>query len=80
MAQLAVYLDEETALLLDEAARREGTSRSAVVREAIRTHLHRRLPESFFNALGKWEDDRSPEKILLAIRRGPGQRKREPME
>lgn len=80
MAQLAIYLDDETARLLDEAARKEGVSRSALARKAIRTHLHRRLPESFFAVLGTWEDDREPEEILRDIRSGPGQREREPLD
>ena len=80
MAQLAIYLDDETARLLDEAARKEGVSRSAFARKAIRTHLHRRLPESFFKALGAWEDTRSPEEILRDIRAGPEQRDREPLD
>lgn len=80
MAQLAIYLDAETALMLDQAARREGVSRSAMARKAIRTHLHRRLPDSFFKALGSWEDGRSPEDILAAIRTGSDQPERESLE
>ena len=79
MAQLAIYLDKETAQLLDKAAREEGVSRSALVRQAILTHLHRRLPESFFRTLGAWDDSRSPEEIIEDIRSGPQQRDREPL-
>ena len=68
MTQLAVYLDEETAAQLDEAARRANISRSAWVREAIRTHLRDRLPDSFFAVLGTWEDEREPDEILRDIR------------
>lgn len=39
MPQLALYLDETTARRLDEAARREGSSRSAWVRRAIASFL-----------------------------------------
>jgi len=80
MAQVAIYLDDEAARLLDTAASREGVSRSALARKAIRTHLRRRLPESFFEALGAWEDGMSPEDILLAIRGGPEQPERKPLE
>jgi len=80
MAQLAIYLDPETARLLSEAARREGLSRSALVRKAIREHIHGKLPESFFKALGAWEDIRSPEAILMAVREGLDQQEREPLE
>lgn len=68
MTQLAVYLDEETATLLEEAAQRAKISRSSWVREAIQSHLRNRLPESFFTALGSWEDERDPEEILRDIR------------
>jgi len=68
MTQLAVYLDEETAALLEEASRKAKISRSAWVREAIQSHLRNRLPESFFSTLGAWEDEREPEAILRDIR------------
>ena len=80
MAQLALYLDQETARLLDEAAQTEGISRSAMARKAIRSHLHQRLPQSFFDALGAWDDSRSPEELLAAIRSGPEQPDREPLD
>lgn len=68
MTQLAVYLDEETATLLEEAARQAKVSRSSWVREAIQSHLRNRLPESFFATLGAWEDERDAEEILRDIR------------
>ena len=68
MAQLAIYLDEETAKALDAAALRDGTSRSDWVRRAIRDRLEQRLPESFFSVIGAWEDDRSPAEILADLR------------
>lgn len=70
MSQLALYLDEETARLLDEAAEKDGLSRSAWARQAIKAALKNRLPESFFDVLGKWEDSRSPEETLKDIRKG----------
>ena len=71
MSQLAIYLDEETARMLDRAAKKEGVSRSAWAREAIRAALRNRLPESFFEVLGSWEDGRSAEEILEDIRQYP---------
>ncbi|MBK8541260.1 MAG: ribbon-helix-helix protein, CopG family [Ardenticatenia bacterium] len=68
MTQLAVYLDDETASLLEEAARRAKISRSSWVREAIQSHLRNRLPEFFFATLGTWEDERDPAAILRDIR------------
>ncbi len=70
MSQLAIYLDEETAALLDKAAQKEGVSRSAWVRRAIQSSLTNALPESFFEVLGSWEDDRSPDEIIREIRNG----------
>ena len=34
-----------------------------------------RLPESFFEVLGSWEDERGPERILRDIRRAPRDRR-----
>jgi predicted transcriptional regulator len=79
MAQLALYLDDETVRSLDAHARKDGVSRSAWVREAIHTRLRNRLPESFFEVLGTWEDDRSPEEILADVRQGPVDPEREAM-
>lgn len=70
MSQLAIYLDEETAALLDKAAQKEGLSRSAWARRAIQSSLTHHLPESFFEVLGTWEDDRSPDEIIREIRSG----------
>lgn len=80
MAQLAIYLDDETARRLDEEADREGISRSAWVRRAVTRHLESSWPESFLGALGTWEDDRDPEEILRDIRREVPQRPRPEIE
>lgn len=80
MPQLAIYLDDETSKLLDEASEREGVSRSAWVRRAVQARLKDRLPDSFFAVLGTWEDDRDPEEILRDIRQGTSQRNREPLD
>lgn len=77
MPQLAIYLDEETAKLLTEASEREGISRSAWVRQAVEARLRSRLPESFFEVLGTWEDDRQPEEILRDLRSEAPQKERE---
>jgi len=58
------------------AARRERVSRSAWIRGAVEARLAGRLPDSFFEVLGAWEDTRSPEQIVRDIRRDvsdPGQ-------
>jgi hypothetical protein len=79
MSQLAIYLDEKTARLLAKAARRDRLSRSAWVKKAVEAQLANRLPESFFQVLGTWDDGRSPEEILADIRRGAEDKAREPI-
>ena len=81
MAQLALYLDEDTAKRVDDAARKEGLSRSAWVRSMIKKQLEDRLPESFFETLGTWEDAQlEPEEILTRIRENAGQPERTDIE
>jgi len=80
MAQLAIYLDEDTAKLLTKAARKDRVSRSAWVRGAIRLQLENRLPSSFFAVIGSWEDQRDPEEILVSIRQGLDHQDRDEME
>ena len=80
MAQLALYLDDETMKHLDEAAQRVGLSRSAWVREAIHRQFRNRLPEDFFERLGAWQDSRTPEEILRDIRAGERSDRRTPLE
>lgn len=80
MPQLAIYLDDETSKLLDEASEREGVSRSAWVRRAVQSRLKNRLPDSFFAVLGTWEDDREPDEILRDIRQEAPQKNREPLD
>ena len=76
MAQLALYLDNETARRIDEVARKNNMSRSAWVRSVILKQLDDKLPESFFEVLGSWEDDRNPKEILADIRKGAVQLER----
>ena len=68
MPRLPIYLDDETLRLLNEASGREGVSRSAWVSRAVQAQLKNCLPDSFFDVLGTWEDDRDPEEILRDIR------------
>jgi hypothetical protein len=72
MPQLAIYLDEDTARLLDAAARAEGLSRSNWVRNAINRQIQKRFSEGFFELLGSWQDEREPEEILAEIRAEAG--------
>ena len=68
MPQLAIYLDKETARRLNDEAAREGKSRSALARELLQKALPKTFPDSFWAALGSWEDSREPDEILRDIR------------
>lgn len=70
MGQVAIYVDDKTMRRLDKAARKDGMSRSAWVRLAVEEKLRNRLPESFFEILGTWEDARDADAILADIRAG----------
>ncbi|MBW1806634.1 MAG: ribbon-helix-helix protein, CopG family [Deltaproteobacteria bacterium] len=81
MAQLTLYLDEETARRVADAARKAGLSRSAWIRSIIMKQLEDRLPESFFEILGTWEDAQlEPEEILARIRENTDQPERKHVE
>jgi len=80
MAQLALYLDDETAERVDRAAREKGMSRSAWVRAVIRARLDDRLPDSFFATFGSWADERGPDDILADLRAGDEQTERQDIE
>ena len=76
MAQVAIYLDDETIDRLDAASKRDGMSRSAWVRMAVQARLTGQLPESFFNVLGTWEDDGDADAILRELRENAEQNDR----
>lgn len=78
MAQLAIYLDEDTANRLDAAARKAGKSRSAWVRELVAERLESRLPEWWFDLLGTLEDGRTSVEIIQGIDNAPIQHERVP--
>lgn len=69
MAQVTIYIDDETAREIDEAATSRGLSRSAWFAEAAKHELRgtRRLPKEWFDSLGGWVDDRTTEEILADI-------------
>ena len=69
MAQVTIYIDDETAREIDEAAHGKGISRSAWFAEAAKHELRgtRRLSREWFATLGSWKDDRSLEEIMAEI-------------
>lgn len=70
MSQIAIYIEPELEKKLDRAARLEGKSRSAWVKEAILEKINARLPEAWFKVWGTWEDDRTVDEILDDIDAG----------
>jgi hypothetical protein len=70
MVRIAIELDELTARQLQETAMREGVSADCWAEQVIRERLEKPLPESWFDALGGWVDDRPIEEIMREIRVG----------
>ena len=68
MAQLAIYIDDELAARLEAVAKKRGVSRSRLVSDVLREQLADELPDSFFNVLGTWEDERKTKEIVEDIR------------
>lgn len=79
MAQLAIYVDDETAREVKKAARKAGMSRSEWVSNLVQKELRGQISEEFFRILGTWEDDRAAEEILKEIRADSAQRERPPL-
>ena len=56
MAQVTLYLDDETHTLVKEAAGNEGVSLSSWVARLIRDHTHRTWPQGWHALLGRFPD------------------------
>jgi hypothetical protein len=56
MAQITLYLDEETDALLTRAASASGLSKSRWVARAIRSHADDALPDAFRRLAGAFPD------------------------
>lgn len=56
MAQVTLYLDEDTERLLKQSAQRAGLSQSRWVAEVIRRSAAPEWPASLREALGGWRD------------------------
>jgi hypothetical protein len=80
MTQMAIDLDEETLHQLQEASHRAGISAAAWAEKAVQNQLQDRLSDSFFQVLGTWQDDRTPEEILRDIRADVSQKARAPLQ
>lgn len=67
MAQVTIYLDEETEHRMDRAAREAGLSRSRWVADLIRQRTADEWPESFRRLIGGWEDFPEVEEIRSGL-------------
>lgn len=76
MAQVTIYLDDETVARLRAAARAAGQSMSAWLADLVRARTRQEWPEEVARLAGAWKDLPTAEEL----RRGqPGDTKREPL-
>lgn len=57
MAQVTIYLDEDTEERMQRAAQEAGLSRSRWIANMIREKTRAEWPESFRRLIGTWGDD-----------------------
>lgn len=57
MAQVTIYLDDETEARMKRAAEEAGVSRSRWIADTIREKTAAEWPESFRRLIGTWGDD-----------------------
>lgn len=63
MAQVTIYLDEQTEKRMDRSAKEAGLSRSRWVANLIRERTATEWPESFRRLAGTWKDFPEVEEI-----------------
>jgi hypothetical protein len=56
MAQVTIYLDDETRALMEQAARADGVSQSRWVAQLIRQRTCRTWPEGWESLIGSFPD------------------------
>ncbi len=66
MAQVTIYLDDETLKRMREAARREGMSMSAWLAGLVRERTRRSWPKEVAEFAGAWPDFPEAEQIREA--------------
>ncbi len=66
MAQITIYLDEETAAVMKAAVKEAGVSQSQWVSEAVRLRARREWPASVRALAGAWPDFPTAEEIRKA--------------
>ena len=70
MPQLTIYLDEDSAALVEKAVKSTGISKSKWIAEAIRLRAREEWPPEFLALAGAWKDEDFPS--LAEIRKGYG--------
>lgn len=63
MAQVSIYLDDETAARMEKAARAAGVSRSRWLADVVRSRLAATWPEDVRALAGAWPDAPTAEQI-----------------
>ncbi|MFL7838890.1 MAG: CopG family transcriptional regulator [Candidatus Promineifilaceae bacterium] len=63
MAQITIYLDEETAGMMRAFVKSKGISQSKWIVELIRERLQSEWPEHIIELAGAWEDFPTAEQI-----------------
>ncbi len=56
MAQITVYLEDDTTALVNAAAKRSGVSQSQWIAEAVRQRALKEWPQSIHSLAGAWRD------------------------
>ncbi|MEP6963361.1 MAG: CopG family transcriptional regulator [Acidobacteriota bacterium] len=56
MPQITIYLDEETAKMMETSARKAGLSKSKWIAEAVRTKSSGEWSQSVKDLVGAWQD------------------------
>jgi hypothetical protein len=63
MAQITIYLDDETATLMKTAVKQAGISQSQWIAEAVRQRTRKEWPASVRTLAGAWRDFPTAEQI-----------------
>ncbi len=63
MPQVTIYLDDETAALVDSAVKKSGLSKSRWIAEAVREKTGSEWPQEVVDLIGAWADCPTLEEI-----------------
>jgi hypothetical protein len=76
--QVSLYLDEKVVKKIDEKAKKEQRSRSALIQSILEHAVFgdAKLTGSIADLAGSWEDDRSAEEIVDEVYKARGRNRR----